>query len=115
MKKMLVVSLGAVSLALVGGSAFAQDHSHGGHDHDAASQMPTMEECQAMHDEMMGDSSDHHDEASRRAMMENMDEAKRTRMQQCHEMMQSMHGHGQDEDQAVQGHDHQTADTGHRH
>ena len=115
MNKLVVAGLGAMSLTMLGGTAIAQDHNHGDHDHGAQSQMPTMEECRSMHDEMMGDNSDHHDQASRQAMMENMDEAKRTRMQQCHEMMQSMHGHGQDEDQAAQGHDHQAADTGHRH
>jgi len=64
---------------------------------------------------MMDDNSDHHDAASRQAMMENMDETMRTRMQQCHDMMQSMHDHGQNDEQASQDHNHQSTDNGHRH
>ena len=115
MNKLVVAGLGAMSLTMLGGTAFAQDHNHGNHDHGAQSQMPSMEECRSMHDEMMGDNSDHHDETSRQAMMENMGEAMRTRMQQCHEMMQSMHDHGQSEEQASGEHDHQSAGNGHRH
>ena len=115
MNKLVVAGLGAMSLTMLGGTAIAQDHNHGDHDHGAQSQMPTMEECRSMHDEMMGDNSDHHDQASRQAMMENMDEAMRTRMQQCHDMMQSMHDHGQGEEQNSGDHDHHSAGNGHRH
>ena len=79
MKTIIIAGIGAVGLALASGAALAQEHSHGAHDHAAATSMPTMAECHSMHEQMMGESSDHHDEASRQTMMENMDEGMRTR------------------------------------
>ena len=48
-------------------------------------------------------------------MMENMDEQARTRMQQCHDMMQSMHGDGHHDDASAQEHGHHNDNGGHRH
>jgi len=115
MNKIIAASAGVIGLTLIGGIAFAQEHSHGAHDHEATSQMPTMENCRAMHDEMMGESSDHHDETSRQAMMENMDEASQTRMRQCHQMMQNMHAEEHSDTQASEGHDHESSETEHQH
>lgn len=106
MKTIIIAGIGAVGLALASGAALAQEHSHGAHDHAAATSMPTMAECHSMHEQMMGESSDHHDEASRQTMMENMDEGMRTRMHQCHEMMENMHDDGAADQQLSEGHDH---------
>ncbi|MAK61021.1 MAG: hypothetical protein CMK09_08585 [Ponticaulis sp.] len=115
MKKMMLAGLSAAGLVMSAGPVFAQDHNHSGHDHGAASEAPTMEECRAMHEEMMSEGVEHHDAAARQAMMENMDEQARTRMQQCHDMMQTMHGDGHHDDASAQEHGHHNADGGHRH
>ena len=49
MKKMMLAGLSAAGLVMSAGPVFAQDHNHSGHDHGAASEAPTMEECRAMH------------------------------------------------------------------
>ncbi|WP_417488588.1 hypothetical protein [Maricaulis sp.] len=103
MKSLVLTFIASASVSVLGGVALAQEHDHGLMTQEAASSMPTMEDCRSMHHEMMAShpATDAAADAPATSGMEGMSEAMRERMSQCHSMMEAAH----DEDAATMRHD----------
>ncbi|WP_339748670.1 hypothetical protein [uncultured Maricaulis sp.] len=101
MKPIILTLIASASLGVLGGSAWAQEHDHGAMNEESASSAPTMEDCRAMHHQMMEGGATA-DTATDAPAMAGMSDAMRERMTQCHAMMEEAHG----EDADAMGHDH---------
>jgi len=120
MKSLVITLIASASVSVAGGAAWAQEHDHGAMTEEAATSMPTMEDCRSMHHEMMERHAANDAAADTPAMsgMEGMSE----RMSQCHTMMQAAHGEEGDamhHADASAMHQHEPAtdadDAGHQH
>jgi len=124
MKSLVITLIASASVSVAGGAAWAQEHDHGSMSQEAATSMPTMEDCRSMHHEMMERHAANDAAADTPAMsgMEGMSGAMRERMSQCHTLMQAAHGEeGDTMHHAGAGamHQHEPAtdadDAGHQH